>query len=745
MIAAAASAVLPCAMAAQAEENDVDLAPVTVTATKTEKPVSEAPATVSVVTDKQIEHNNVRRIDEALTSTMGVYVKGLGDGQTSNFSNQVTMRGVPSYSRTGVMIDGVSMTDGFSQGANMSVVPIDNIQQIEVVPGPFSSLYGGSAMGGVVNIITKAPTKREVIGRLGYGSNDHHLESGTYRDLWTLGGAKLGIVANLDHEASGGYVNEYVNKSAAGAGGTNVTGWAATTSNTGAAQYTIGDKGRRGWNKDNAGLKLFLDFDDDSKLTLEGSYHNSFTIFDRSNYYLTDAAGNHYPSGLATNNLTLGGAGANVQTKAGDFVAGPNGEEVQRYRIGYETKIWSDVTTKITVNHQRNNYWYVTPDTTTSNDYLGGGKYSDIPTTKLDVDSNIGMPIGTQHYLISGIAWNRNELYKQDYLMGSWREVGTLGRVVNIMRGATTTKAAYAQDEYSPIPPLTLTAGFRYDIWSTNGATSGSAYTQSGTTYTAYNKGYRERTKGALSPKLAAVYKFDTGTVLRAAWGRAFRTPNLSDLYSTTQTSSSTTNANPDLKPEKARSWEIGAEQAFDTGTTLRGTYFNTQITDMIYSYSTGSSPSVTNRVNAGSVHIQGYEGEIRQKFLGRFTAFANLIYQDAYVVNNPSVPSSVGHRVTYMPDQIWNIGLDGEYKGAFGSFNIQHVAKQFGTNNSADTAKNVFGAYDPYTIANLKLGFNITENYQASLAVNNITDKQYFSYYAASGRTFFGSLRAQF
>lgn len=714
---------------------DTELAPVSVTATKTQKLVSEAPASVSVVTDKQIETKNVERIDDALKNVTGVYVNAAGDGTPSAWSNQIMMRGVPGYYRTGVMIDGQSISNGFSQGANLSTVPVDNIEQIEVVPGPFSALYGGSAMGGVVNVITKAPTKREVILRTGVGSDQTHSESGTYRDRWSFPEASLGVVVNIDHAASQGYVQDYVTKTASGAGGTGATGWEETTNSTGTRAFIIGDKGRKGWAKDNMGLKFFLEPDTDTKITAEAAYHESSTIFDHSNYYLRSATGAALPTGTGTNNLTLSGAGANIRTSAADYLWGPNGEEVQRYKLGYETIAWDDVALKLTAAHMRNDYWYVTP-ASGSTDNSGAGTFTDIPTNKTDLDAQFGIPVGSQHYLTTGLYGGQANLDKHIYTMSNWREDGLLGAVTGEANGETTSQAAYVQDEFSVTNQVTLYMGARYDRW----ATSGSARQYTGTTF---NSSYDERTKSALSPKLSAVYRPTSATTLRAAWGKAFRTPSLSDMYSTWSSSSGTIYwANPDLKPEKSRSWEVGGEHTLPTRTTFKGTYFNSQIKDLIYSYTSGTN---NYKVNAGGAHVQGVEGEVRQHLVEGLSLFANLTVQDARITNNSVVPTSVERRVTMMPDKMWNIGIEGDYKDLFGSLVVQHVSKVYSTNNSTDNVTGVPGAYDAYTLVNSKIGWNITENYAATFSVNNVFDKDYYESSAMPGRTFFLSLKAKY
>jgi iron complex outermembrane receptor protein len=75
-------------------------------------------------------------------------------------------------SRTAVLVDGKSMTDGFSSKVDFRTIMADDVEKIEVVPGAFSSLYGSNAIGGVINIITKEPTKPETTIKYKRGFGD---------------------------------------------------------------------------------------------------------------------------------------------------------------------------------------------------------------------------------------------------------------------------------------------------------------------------------------------------------------------------------------------------------------------------------------------------------------------------------------------------------------------------------------------------------------------------------------------
>ena len=163
--------VLFFAITASAEENNpTELEQIVVTATRTETEASQAPASTSVVTGKDMEQRTILAPDEALNTLAGVYDtrgKGLTDIQSS-----INLRGMPGQERTLILIDGMPLNSAYTGNVQFGGLAPEDIRQIEVVRGPFSSLYGGNAMGGVVNIITKMPEKEEITVTGSYGSND---------------------------------------------------------------------------------------------------------------------------------------------------------------------------------------------------------------------------------------------------------------------------------------------------------------------------------------------------------------------------------------------------------------------------------------------------------------------------------------------------------------------------------------------------------------------------------------------
>ena len=131
---------------------------VTVTAGGFEQLVVEAPASVTVLPQLELQTRRVADLAQALMDVEGVDV-GQDVGKTGGLN--ISMRGMPS-DYTLMLIDGKrqnspgSVTpNGFGETATSFMPPVGAIERIEVVRGPMSTLYGSDAMGGVINVITR--------------------------------------------------------------------------------------------------------------------------------------------------------------------------------------------------------------------------------------------------------------------------------------------------------------------------------------------------------------------------------------------------------------------------------------------------------------------------------------------------------------------------------------------------------------------------------------------------------------
>ncbi|NOT55089.1 MAG: TonB-dependent receptor, partial [Deltaproteobacteria bacterium] len=170
------------------------LSPVVVTATRTETPVAETAASITVITAEEIEQRQAETVTDVLRSIPGLDIAQTGSRGTTT---TVFTRGAES-DQTLVLIDGVEVngvTAGLFDSSNLTT---ENIDRIEVLRGGGGTLYGSQAVGGVINIITKKGEGRPTISVSAEGGN-----GSTHREVLTFSGGHgivgfSGAVASID-------------------------------------------------------------------------------------------------------------------------------------------------------------------------------------------------------------------------------------------------------------------------------------------------------------------------------------------------------------------------------------------------------------------------------------------------------------------------------------------------------------------------------------------------------------------
>lgn len=152
--------------AAENDEDQVVTRDVVVTASRTEQEVKETPASVEVITREDLDKMGAESLAQALQQAIGIDVS-----ENGMVGNSVAIRGAAS-NKTLILVDGMRIrTENTDQTANnyeLQRFNMSDVERIEIVRGPVSSLYGADAMGGVINIITKTPDKESVSLNLDY-------------------------------------------------------------------------------------------------------------------------------------------------------------------------------------------------------------------------------------------------------------------------------------------------------------------------------------------------------------------------------------------------------------------------------------------------------------------------------------------------------------------------------------------------------------------------------------------------
>ena len=171
---------------------------VIVTATRTREEIKNVPNTVTVIGPADIEASSARNVGELLKGSLGIEINSYGP---LGAAQSVGIRG-SSASQVLVMVDGRPINSITFGSADLSEVPIEQVERIEVVEGPSSHLYGANAVGGVINIITKkAPDQPSFKAGLSYGSfntQTYQVEQGQ-----TIG--RFGYFLSGTHKSSDGF------------------------------------------------------------------------------------------------------------------------------------------------------------------------------------------------------------------------------------------------------------------------------------------------------------------------------------------------------------------------------------------------------------------------------------------------------------------------------------------------------------------------------------------------------------
>ena len=167
----------------QAQERTVsNLEEVVVVASRSPKRLSEIGKVVRVITAETISRSQGRTLPELLNNVAGLTIGGNGGNPAD--VKAVYLRGA-SAANTLILIDGIPVNDAseISGEYNISAIPIENIERIEILKGGNSTLYGSDAVAGVINVITRKGSSKLAANLLATGGS-----YGTYKQVLGLSG-----------------------------------------------------------------------------------------------------------------------------------------------------------------------------------------------------------------------------------------------------------------------------------------------------------------------------------------------------------------------------------------------------------------------------------------------------------------------------------------------------------------------------------------------------------------------------
>ena len=719
------------------DEISVNLGKSIVSASRVDTPINEAPGNVSVVTQKEINLRPNYKFSDTLRGFEGL--------QQSKSRGMDTFDGakIRGLSGAAVMIDGIMLNDINNNTKMLTTMSADDIEQVEVVRGAFSNIYGSGAVAGAINFITTMPTAFETRASFGYGSGlgTEFAPKNTFRGYVSVGDAfldkKLRVKLSFGMTNSQGYAADSVVVSdVSGYQGGKLT----LDSNTGEPRHNIGDMGNQAYQTYDSALKAEYDIGDVG--TLSGYLRWNMYSYEHKNQrtFLTQNGNPSYGDNVDIDN------GKPAPILYGRHI----GKEMYHQlvsAVGYKHYLPND--SHIEVKFARIDGWdkFNNPDgganPQSANTSINGGVGSQTnhryETNNLDLLYLAN--VSENHRILSGVQYRHN-LYTQtlDYI-ANWKDFSSTsqGRATSgyAQGGKSANVGVFSEWQGNFFESLSTNIGVRYDFWQG---------------YDVYKDAdvYAKNTKHNLSPKISLNYALSDITRLKSSFGQAFKAPTLSQMFSNRALSDGTfIKGNPHLKPENVISFDVGFEWDIVLGEdygVFKMYYFNNTTTNAIMQYSRDYADVKLRGMydNLGKNRIQGIESSLMLPLGYGLSVHLTYTFMDSKILK--SIESSTeGNKVAGIPSHLAYGALNYD-KGAFyGSFGVEYASKPYKNAMNTLTPSGVYGATDSYIIADLRLGWRINKNLDISSNITNLFNHTYYSYYRASGRAFFVSLVGRF
>lgn len=721
------SGVVWCSAAVQTQEiqQKANLGEIVVTATKTEKYTQDVPASISMVTAKEIAAKNVNSVTQALQMIPGVYMNQSAQGG-------LMIRGFSSTDVL-VLIDGQPVNSGYNNSMNWELVPVESIEKIELLRGAGSSLYGGRAVGAVVNIITKENKKPFTAnGAVSYGSNNTWKKA-LYADFKIID--KLSVGGGYENRSSDGYRGYYRTTSSKSSG----TGtYSADLPQLSDGSYVYGGRGEKDWANENYSFKFKYDLDDlkSIKYTFMRS-ENTYTYNNPFSYIYDDNDNQVFNGSVITQN------GDYITLKPSNF-------------LGYEGLRETDIHTfnckddynKIVLNlglTDTKRDGYSSPSSATDVNWDGAGTDSFYPSKTYNADFHKEWENFSQHTIITGFNVKLESFDQERKYLDNWKDHDSVNADYGLYEkhgGKAKNYALFVQDEYNFLEPWSVFLGLRYDYYKKYDGYSD--YIEADGSYERSVE-HGEGNYNELSPKIALEFMPTEKVNYYASYGHSFNPPALYQIYRDGGGSMGSVTANPDLEPETSDTFEIGTKWKLFSKTDLGLALYFVQTEDKII-YTTHYSPGTTTTLykqyeNFGEEERRGVEFEIKHRFTDAFEGYINYAWQYGEVSQNKventnledsetrdyEIPKHLFHAGLSFEKERWNIILDSQY-----------VSER----QQPDSITGEYGAEDDFFVVNAAVNFDIMKNITLQLNADNLLDSEFYCSEATGGRTFTVGLR---
>lgn len=652
---------------AQAEELPVySFDEVVVTATRTENDVKKVPASTQVITQEDIKRGGATSVRNALSMYANIFQKSKVRGG----GHDIIIRGMETKHSL-VMVNGRRISNeadasGLGNAMSLDRININDVEKIEIVRGPSSALYGSEAMGGVLNIITKPSKEQTLLTGLEHTSED--TSHWWHADTGRIGNFSMTLDARFNK----------INRS--------MPDTATESDPYGTAQTY------------NASLNYYVN--DHSYVNAYMDYYSQHLKTDTGTpvmkpITLTTSSGKMSLSGQAM----LEGTGSKAY-KQKNYGISWNGKtdkndwQIQAYMSKFN---WSTTSnTKVLgsippagmegmfnfllqkknaydFNHDEHNMWAIE------------GRDS------LRVNDHHRVTFGAEYVKDkvagTGLGANGDSVYS----------ITENGKTKSSSEKTLSSYAAYLQDEIE-YGKWFIVPAIRYDHHSAYGSHT--------------------------SPKIGVTYNATDHFRIKANYGDGFKAPSVSQLYYDLDMEMGRGNwvhltGNPNLKPEKSKSWDLGFEAEFGKGYGSL-TYFDNDVDNLIASIPKGKDSNGHNLhryENVNKARIKGLENTLGYRFNDTLEFKVTSTLLDA---KDTSAGKDLTQRARL--SQIYQLIYDDHKDTGWSAVLWNQLDYKFVTGKAWESGESVKKSY---SLTNFSLTRKVNKDTRVYGSVQNIFDKK--------------------
>ena len=669
----------------QAQKEGYETAPVVVTASGFEEDVRFAPASISVIKADEIAQRGYTDLRQVLDMVEGVDTFGA----TGRFDTPaVSIRGMDD-GYTLLLVDGVAqvgpgiaggMMRSFNQLANTSLPTPSQIERIEVVRGPMSTLYGSDAMGGVINIITKKVTD-EFHGSVSVGSilETTDDKSNTMKYNFNVAGPitrdKVGM------QMRGSYLKR------------------------GPSAFGV-DKEKRDYDNWNLGTRV------------------TYTPAAGHSYYLDIDRGQNMRDGDFAQTMTMKTPFHTTIT------AHPTGTMAQRFDrmkivLGAENKVGKEGTWTNTLSFLRNEMHLDADMSTIVRPMfflrvpMEAQIRNNVKNDFFTYDTKYVTPLGDDHMLAVGARWQRESV---DYhLRRKLTPHTTLPPILQMARQRSSDDngslsrsswALYGEDTWALTKKLVFTYGLRYD--------------------------HPEDYDDNLSPRGYLIYMPNRNFTVKGGVATGYKAPTMLqsapvDIH--LNITGEIYRGNTGLKPEKSTTEEIGFYYHNEHDTDAHVTFFHTDFKnkiDLSDAVNVAGIGAVRTYENVGKARIHGVEVGTKFAIAPKVTAGLNWTLLTSQIKSGKNVgqplrstpKQAVNLRLDWMPTDATDVWLSAQYRSGM------YRSKQ---------AAGIASHYRPFTVLNMGVTHKLRDGLSMQFAVNNLLNRNFDQTRTAADGTKYG------